>query len=259
MSDDAKARASMLERIRAAATQSPRRATAASSSTAGAAEARDSAALVPSVGGGTRELASAFALGCEEAGGRVHFASDADGAREVAASLLLSARAGRVVVSPDAAGAPWDLEAHLQTTGIKTNTGVERLRERSGGSASWRKRRRHDAFSADAGVCVASFGLADTGTLVLGSSAANHRFDSLAPRISIVLLEESALVPGLSQLFDRLGAQRTFEQSSAVTFVRGPSRTADIELTLTIGVHGPRELHVVIVGPTFPATATETS
>jgi len=64
-------------------------------------------------------------------------------------------------------------------------------------------------------------------------------------RVSI--FRASDLVPGLGELFSRLAREERFAAHSAITFVRGPSRTAEVELTLSIGVHGPRRLYVIIV------------
>jgi L-lactate dehydrogenase complex protein LldG len=88
--------------------------------------------------------------------------------------------------------------------------------------------------------------LADTGTLVLCSSPGDHRLDSLLPPLHIALLRARDILPDLPALFDRLAAERSFEAHSAITFVRGPSRTADIELTLTVGVHGPEKVRVIV-------------
>jgi len=95
---------------------------------------------------------------------------------------------------------------------------------------------------------LAAYGLADTGTLVLCSSAGDHRLDSLLPPLHVAILRARDIVPDLAALFDRLAADRRLDKHSAVTFVRGPSRTADIELTLTVGVHGPGRVRVVVAG-----------
>jgi L-lactate dehydrogenase complex protein LldG len=101
-------------------------------------------------------------------------------------------------------------------------------------------------LEADAGVTVAAYGIADTGTLVLCASAGDHRLDSLAPPAHVALLRASAIAPDLETVFARFADDGRFARHSAVTFVRGPSRTADIELQLTIGVHGPARLYVVV-------------
>src|SRR5207237_3511101 len=85
-------------------------------------------------------------------------------------------------------------------------------------------------FGADIGVTTASYGLADTGALVFLSSPQQHRLDSLVPPVHVALLHASGLVPGLRELLPMLRAAGRFEAHSAITFIRGPSRTADVEL-----------------------------
>ena len=87
------------------------------------------------------------------------------------------------------------------------------------------------------GVTNAICGLADTGS-VLEADGALHA--SLLPEIHIAVLKSSNILPSLS---DAIGLVK--DKNSAV-FITGPSRTADIEMTLTIGVHGPKEIHVFV-------------
>jgi L-lactate dehydrogenase complex protein LldG len=89
----------------------------------------------------------------------------------------------------------------------------------------------------------ALYGLADTGSVVLGNSPDEPRSRSLLPERHISLLREDRIVPGLAELFSALGG----ELPSALAIVSGPSRSGDIEQRLTIGVHGPGEVHVVLV------------
>jgi L-lactate dehydrogenase complex protein LldG len=98
-------------------------------------------------------------------------------------------------------------------------------------------------FGADVGLTAAQWGVAETGTLVLDSASERHRLASLLPPVHIALLRASHVLDNLGELLKTL--RRPL--SPAVTFITGPSRTADIELQLVIGVHGPRELHVVVV------------
>jgi L-lactate dehydrogenase complex protein LldG len=102
----------------------------------------------------------------------------------------------------------------------------------------------HDIFSYDVGVSTAQAAIAETGTLVLDSAYERHRLVSLVPPVHIAVVNASAIVETLSDALTLL--QKDKEISPAITFITGPSRTADIELTLTIGVHGPRELYVVV-------------
>lgn len=101
-----------------------------------------------------------------------------------------------------------------------------------------------DVFSFDIGISGAQAGIAETGTLLLDSSRERHRLVSLVPPVHIAILNASQMVTTLS---DALSLMRKDEQvSPIITLVTGPSRTADIELTLAIGVHGQQELYVVI-------------
>jgi len=103
-------------------------------------------------------------------------------------------------------------------------------------------------IDASMGVTSADYALADTGTLVLVSGGEQHRLISLVPPVHICLLDKSRILPNLADLLTRVQGESYADGKAplAMTFITGPSRTADIELTLTMGVHGPRELHVII-------------
>src|SRR5687767_9721020 len=103
---------------------------------------------------------------------------------------------------------------------------------------------KEDLFTVDVGITSAQAGIAETGTLVLDSSAERNRLVSLVPPIHIAILDASKIFLTLGETLAAL--QAGDELSPAITFITGPSRTADIELTLTLGVHGPQELYVII-------------
>ena len=106
------------------------------------------------------------------------------------------------------------------------------------------------AAASDVGVSGVDFALADTGTLVLLARKGQARSISLLPPVHIAVVKPEQLLSGLSDLFPILRRQAEAEGgdlSSAITFITGPSRTADIELTLVVGVHGPQQLHVVLL------------
>jgi L-lactate utilization protein LutB len=104
--------------------------------------------------------------------------------------------------------------------------------------------RTRDLFNFDVGITRAQAGIAETGTLVLDSSVERNRLVSLVPPVHIAILDASRLYASLAETL--AGLQSRGELSPAITFITGPSRTADIELTLAIGVHGPQELYVII-------------
>lgn len=92
-------------------------------------------------------------------------------------------------------------------------------------------------------VSTALYGLADTGSVVLAASPDEPRARSLLPEAHISLLDQERILPGLDELFEAVGG----ELPSALAIVTGPSRSADIEQTLTVGVHGPGEVHIVLL------------
>jgi L-lactate dehydrogenase complex protein LldG len=94
----------------------------------------------------------------------------------------------------------------------------------------------------DAGFSRALCGLADTGSVVIAASPEEPRANSLLPDVHVSLLREADVLPDLAALFEQLGD----ELPSALAIVTGPSRSADIEQRLAVGVHGPREVHVVL-------------
>lgn len=99
-----------------------------------------------------------------------------------------------------------------------------------------------------AGVSRAIYGLADTGSVVLAASPEEPRARSLLPDVHVTLLAEDAILAGLDELFLAIGD----ELPSALAIVTGPSRSADIEQTLAVGVHGPGEVHVVLTPAASP-------
>ena len=103
----------------------------------------------------------------------------------------------------------------------------------------------HDIFEFDVGVSTAQAAIADTGTLVLDSDCERHRLVSLVPPVHIAIVNASSIVETLGEALVLLQKK---EISPAITFITGPSRTADIELTLAIGVDGPQELYVIVDG-----------
>jgi L-lactate dehydrogenase complex protein LldF len=94
-----------------------------------------------------------------------------------------------------------------------------------------------------AGLTGASVGIADTGSLLLLGGSGRSLVASLLPEIHIVILREEDVFENLNQALQQVD----IKQASAAILITGPSRTADIEMTLTIGVHGPGELYVLCI------------
>jgi L-lactate dehydrogenase complex protein LldG len=103
----------------------------------------------------------------------------------------------------------------------------------------------------DVGVSQAAYGLADTGSVVLMAGPEEPRARSLLPPVHVAILDAEQILPGLPELFAALGG----ELPSALAIVTGPSRSADIEQKLVIGVHGPGEVHIVLREPPLQTAA----
>jgi L-lactate dehydrogenase complex protein LldF len=91
------------------------------------------------------------------------------------------------------------------------------------------------------GVTKAVCGLADTGSVLVTDRKGNPLKASLLPEVHIAILRSADIYPSLPD------AMPLVKNTSAAVFITGPSRTADIEMTLTIGVHGPKEIHVIVI------------
>ena len=96
------------------------------------------------------------------------------------------------------------------------------------------------------GLTTAEWGVAETGTLVLDSSDEDLRLATMLAQVHVAMLPASRIVADLDALTGEINALQK-GNPSYVAFITGPSRTADIERCLTIGVHGPRELYIMIV------------
>jgi L-lactate dehydrogenase complex protein LldG len=102
---------------------------------------------------------------------------------------------------------------------------------------------------AEVGVVQADYGLAETGSIVLLASKDKPRSASLLPPSCIFALSVFGMLDSMAHLMKELEERhKKGELPAAVNVVTGPSRTADIELSLTVGVHGPGEVSVVLVG-----------
>lgn len=108
---------------------------------------------------------------------------------------------------------------------------------------------RQSAGQAEIGISGADYGLADTGTLVMRSVKGQDRITSLLPPTHIAILDADRIFPSIDDLIARLLLESAENGSmdSCLTLITGPSKTADIEMSLVHGVHGPRSLHVVIL------------
>ncbi len=98
------------------------------------------------------------------------------------------------------------------------------------------------------GVARAAKGIAQTGTCVIVTDDEALRLETMLPEVSVILLNSADILPDLPSAAPFLRAEQSQGRASYVSFITGPSRTADIERVSAIGVHGPLELHIVLIG-----------
>lgn len=95
------------------------------------------------------------------------------------------------------------------------------------------------------GITCADFALADTATVVLLTSREEFRLPSLLPPCHLAVIPRDRILSGLDELLAR--ESLPVDSRSAMVLITGPSRTGDIEQILVRGVHGPGEIHLIVV------------
>jgi len=188
-----------------------------------------SAALIESF---TRELT---ALACE-----VYQPQNDEEALEIVLKIINDSHARDVLT--------WD-ESELPARGLidaLTRVGIKTNNISLSNEITKRKTQTLELDTPIVGITGALAALADTGSLALLSASSRSRAASLTPLTHIVLVRVGDLYPDMATF---LSAHPNIAQdSSNLTFITGPSRTADIEFTLVRGVHGPKYVHVILVG-----------
>ena len=177
------------------------------------------------------DLVELFKERAVEADAEVYQPHDMREAEKIILDILKQAVAERVAVAYDESLE--DLIVSLQNNGFQVmvvgenNPSVEELAH------------------ADAGVFLADYGIADTGTVVVKAESENKRLVSVLPITCIALLKGDKIVKGLTNMANIIN--HALEQRGSVSFITGPSKTGDIELKMVRGVHGPHRFIVVIV------------
>lgn len=100
------------------------------------------------------------------------------------------------------------------------------------------------------GITSADYCLAETATLVMKARAGQARLVSLVPSIHIAIIELAQIIADLKELYTLLkqdSGHKFQALSNCMTFITGPSKTGDIELTMVHGAHGPRELYLFVI------------
>jgi len=122
------------------------------------------------------------------------------------------------------------------------------LQDRSVQVVDWRSERGlDDQFDVNVGVTDVHAALAETGTLICCSDAAHSRCLSLIPPVHVAIVHRRDILPDMLDYWRQVEDDRSYGMPSSISFITGPSKTADIEGELITGVHGPGQVHVFIV------------
>lgn len=141
------------------------------------------------------------------------------------------------------------IESAIYGTGISLEVMALDERQSAVDQKASREALRQQAISADIGITGVDYVIAETGSAVLLPRKGVSRVISLLPPVHIAVVEAGQVLPSLDELFTL--RRREFlngNLGSYMNLISGPSRSADIEYQLVTGVHGPGEVHMVLLG-----------
>jgi len=192
----------------------------------------------PADAAGAGELREQFSTVLAALSGHVHLASGTAEAADVIAGLAHAQQSASFI--------SWD-EEHLGCPGLLaalSSRGLSRVAYDVSGDPERRQQDVDALAGIGLGVTGAHAALAENGGIVLVSGPGRGRLASILPPLHVAIVSERRLRPSLAALLRE--EPRLLDGGSNVVVVAGPSRTADIEMTLTHGVHGPKHLHVIL-------------
>ena len=188
-------------------------------------------------------LLDKFAEVAEARGWKMHRTADPENAMAHIQSLADSLGVKNVVRSEQEVFGQIMVDSPLEATGINVTT-------ISHGPDSSRESLRSSIIAADIGLTGADYAVAETGSVIVLPCKGLSRLVSVVPPVHLALVRPEDLIESLDDLFvlRRLEYQeKGGDMGSYLNFITGPSRTADIEQTLVVGVHGPKEVHLVLL------------
>ncbi len=152
--------------------------------------------------------------------------------------------AGTIAIIPEITEIPAAILTFLQQYQLPQEIVVDAHLREINWSNQWQISYRAAQPTDRVSVSRAFAGIAETGSLILLSHPNSPTTLNFLPSYHIVILFQTDLVAHLETLWSRLRLQ---PMPRSINIITGPSRTADIEQTLQLGAHGPRQLHVILV------------
>jgi L-lactate dehydrogenase complex protein LldG len=191
------------------------------------------------------KLAQTFKRECELLTGKVYMARTNDEACQFLSSIIKEAGIKRYIKWNSPLFRRLEIDRLLDSLGVKNMLSEEKYSP----NEVDRKDYIGPVSKAELGITGVDYVLADTGTLVLRASPDQNRATSLLPPVHVAIMESKQILSSSDDLVARLllDLEEKGDLDSCLTLITGPSLTADIELNLVLGIHGPRELHVIIL------------
>ena len=192
-----------------------------------------------------QDLVERFAAEVDEVGGQSYIVSDLAGVQATLSRLVEEAGALSALC--------WEHEL-LDRIGLAEFLKARGIVQHHHGSLAALPPDEHRRLmlGCDIGFTSCDWAIAETGTLMVCSLPGQERVASLLPPFYVTIVERRQIVADLIDAFDKLEGSGFGVQGSAlpsnVTFITGPSKTGDIELQLTTGVHGPGRWRVIVIG-----------
>ena len=172
----------------------------------------------------------------EKLAGKVYLANNAKEAVQFIDQIFAGAKVTRAVTAP----LPDDISRQLKKFFKKAKIPTVELDLKNPDM-------QNQISKAEVGISAAEFAIAAMGAMVEVTTEDSYRLVSSLPRVHIAFLKASEIIGVLDDAALRLRKiYNRHKNNCNITFISGPSRTADIEMKLFLGVHGPQESHVII-------------
>ncbi len=189
--------------------------------------------------GASGDVCRHMATEVEAVGGHAHLVGDLRAARDLLEGLLVKYEVKTALC--------WqhDLLNQLGLDELLSTRGIGHIDFDSLSKLDLQQQRQ-TCLAADIGITSASCAIAETGTLVMLSAPGRERTASLVPPVHVAIIQRSQILADLFDLFAQLEQDGIENMPSNLSLITGPSKTGDIELQLTTGIHGPGTWHVII-------------
>jgi len=181
-----------------------------------------------------------FAQEIANVGGKCEIVQDLSAAREMLRGWLSALRPGSALC--------WEhpVLERLGLDGLLAELGITSLKHKDL-AARTADDARKQMLAAGVGITSTTFAIGETGSLAVASGPGSERLASLLAPVHYAVVTADQIVPDLYDLFAHYQARGVETLPSNLTLITGPSKTGDIEMYLTTGVHGPGKWHVIVV------------